>query len=76
MTAVVGRDRELAAFLDVVDKAPRVLPNEGEAGIGKTTLCRAGVETTASASYRMLAAAPAEKEATFSYFAGASRATD
>ena len=70
MTAVVGRDRvlaEIASFLDVADTTPRVLLIEGEAGIGKTTLWRAGVEAAASASYRIVAASPAEKEATFAY---------
>ena len=71
MAAVVGRDRELAeiaSFLDVSDGAPRVLLVEGEAGIGKTTLWRAGVETAArESSYRVLQAAPAEKETTFAY---------
>jgi DNA-binding CsgD family transcriptional regulator len=70
MTAVVGRDRELAeiaSFLDPADRAPRALLIEGEAGIGKTTLWRAAVETAAGGSYEVLQASPAEKEATFAY---------
>jgi DNA-binding CsgD family transcriptional regulator len=71
MGAVVGRDRELAeiaSFLDGSDGAPRVLLVEGEAGIGKTTLWRAGVETAVrELSYRVLEAGPAEKESTFAY---------
>jgi DNA-binding CsgD family transcriptional regulator len=39
----------------------------GEAGIGKTTLWRAGVEWARSAGYRVLVAAPAEAEGSFSY---------
>jgi len=71
MTAVVGRDRELAeiaSFLDPADKAPRALLIEGEAGIGKTTLWRAGVDAASNElPYRVLGASPAEKEATFAY---------
>ena len=43
----MGRDRELDALADFVGCAgplPAVLLFEGEAGIGKTTLWRAGVE--------------------------------
>ena len=42
---VVGRDEELAtvrAFLAEVERLPSVVFIEGEAGIGKTTLWRAG----------------------------------
>src|SRR3954447_6264722 len=47
MAAVVGRDREVedvAAFVDAGGAEARVLVLEGEPGIGKTTLWRAGVE--------------------------------
>ena len=44
---VVGREQELAAvaaFLDEAGELPAALVLEGEAGIGKSTLWRAGVE--------------------------------
>jgi DNA-binding NarL/FixJ family response regulator len=69
-TEVVGRDEELAAvvaFLESTEALPRALLLEGEAGIGKTTLWRAGVEAARELSYGVLRAIPAEKEATFSY---------
>jgi hypothetical protein len=55
---VVGRDRELAAigqFLEGED-LPCVLLIEGEAGIGKTTLWRAGIEAARELSYGVLSA--------------------
>jgi DNA-binding CsgD family transcriptional regulator len=67
---VVGRDEELAAvvaFVESTEALPRALLLEGEAGIGKTTLWRAGVEAARESSYRVLRASPAEKEATFAY---------
>src|SRR2546430_1125524 len=70
MAEVVGRDEELAAvvgFLESTESFPSVLLLEGEAGIGKTTLWRAGVESARALSYSVLRASPGEKEATFSY---------
>ena len=67
---VVGRDKELAvvvAFLESTEALPGALLLEGEAGIGKTTLWRAGVKSARELSYSVLRASPAEKEATFSY---------
>jgi MoxR-like ATPase len=69
-TEVVGRDKELAAVVALLDSTgalPGVVLLEGEAGIGKTTLWRAGVEAARELSYVVLRASPAEKEATFSY---------
>lgn len=57
MTAVVGRDRELAdiaSFLEAGDGARRVLLIEGEAGIGKTTLWRAGLDAARDRGYPVL----------------------
>src|SRR5580765_1614905 len=70
MDTVVGRDRELEqidAFLDVANDAPRVLLVEGEAGIGKTTLWRAGVDAASERGYRVLACSAAASEAQLSF---------
>jgi DNA-binding CsgD family transcriptional regulator len=72
MHAVVGRDRELeaiAAFLDFEPtRAPaRILLVQGEPGIGKTTLWRAGVELGTTRGYRILSCAPAGAEAELAF---------
>ena len=70
--AVVGRDDERAAidaFLAADAPEPHVLLLEGEAGIGKTTLWRGGVESAARLGYRVLRAQPAESERRLSYAA-------
>src|SRR5262245_16711757 len=72
MNAVVGRDREVAeitSFLDIADGASRVLLIEGEAGIGKTTLWRAGIHAARELGYRVLACAGAESETQLSFTA-------
>ena len=51
--------------------APAVLAIEGEAGAGKSTLWRAGVEAAAASGYRLLRSEPSEAEAVLS-FAGLS----
>ena len=69
MPAVVGRDPELARldpFITSVDGA-RALILEGEAGMGKTTLWRAGVELAAEHGIRVLRALPAESEIALSF---------
>jgi DNA-binding NarL/FixJ family response regulator len=68
---VVGRDRELAALADFLGSAPRlpaVLLLEGEAGIGKTTLWRAGVEL-AGDRFRVLTSSPSGAETQLSFAA-------
>src|SRR5215468_5241151 len=72
VAGVVGRDRELAAvaaFLDAVSSGPCGLVLEGAAGIGKTTVWRAGTAWAAERSYTVLSARPAESEATLSFAA-------
>ena len=68
-TEVVGRDEELRTISSFVQRFPPsgALLIEGDAGIGKTTLWRAGVEASRELSYCVLRASPAEKEETFSY---------
>ena len=56
-TDVVGREEEVAAlveFLDARTHLPGVLLLEGDAGIGKTTLWRRGVEFASARAYRVL----------------------
>jgi DNA-binding CsgD family transcriptional regulator len=67
---VIGRDRELARVESFVDasrtQAGRLLL-EGDPGIGKTTLWRAGVDAAERAGYRPLVSRPAEAESSLSY---------
>ncbi|HEY8193286.1 MAG TPA: AAA family ATPase, partial [Gaiellaceae bacterium] len=72
MSAVVGRDRELAeiaSFLDSVRSAPGALVVEGEPGIGKTTVWREAVRVAEAAGFRVLSCRPAESEAKLSFSA-------
>src|SRR5262245_47621026 len=68
--SVVGRDVELASIRDFVtgisDEAS-TLVLEGEAGMGKTTLWRFGLETAESAGLCILAAQPSESETALSF---------
>jgi AAA ATPase domain len=62
---LVGRDEELrslSAFLEHEPEEPAALVLEGEAGIGKSTLWRAGVATARERGFRVLCARPAEAE--------------
>jgi DNA-binding CsgD family transcriptional regulator len=70
MTEVVGRDAELRSLRDFVERVADgavALVLEGEAGMGKTTLWRAGVEAAASAGLRVLQAEPSESETALSF---------
>ena len=72
MTAVVGRDRELAeiaSFLEIREGASRILLLEGEAGIGKSTLWRSGVDLARERGYRVLSCVAARSEAELSFTA-------
>ena len=67
---VVGRDAELASLSDFVNgisDGASALVLEGEAGMGKTTLWRAGVEDALSAGLCVLQAEPAESETALSF---------
>jgi DNA-binding CsgD family transcriptional regulator len=67
---MVGREPELAAvgaFLERLPERAGMLLIEGEAGIGKTTMWRAGVRAAAARGYRVLACAPGEAESTISF---------
>ena len=67
---VVGREAELealAAFLDGSSDIPGAFLLEGEAGIGKTTLWRRGIELAAARSYRVLSCGPSGSETQLSF---------
>ncbi|MGH3129041.1 MAG: ATP-binding protein [Gaiellaceae bacterium] len=69
-TSVVGRDAELGALRDFVtgiSDGASALVLEGEAGMGKTTLWRAGVEDALHAGLCVLRAEPAESETALSF---------
>jgi DNA-binding CsgD family transcriptional regulator len=62
---VVSREEELAsihAFIAEAEGGPGALVLEGEAGIGKSTLWLAGVETARAQGMRVLSSRPAEAE--------------
>ncbi len=62
-TEVVGRQAELEAIdLTLAGKAPRALVLEGPAGIGKTTLWRAGIKRATELGYLVCRASPAATE--------------
>ena len=70
MTAVVGRDRELAeiaSFLELADGAPRILLLEGDAGIGKTTLWEEALRLADKRDFRVLRSRPTQSEAQVAY---------
>jgi DNA-binding CsgD family transcriptional regulator len=63
--SIVARESELEAissFLDLDQAGGRTLLLEGEAGIGKTALWRAGSEEATARGYRVLASSAAEAE--------------
>jgi DNA-binding CsgD family transcriptional regulator len=67
---LVGREEQLARlelFVQGTEKEPAALVLEGEAGIGKTTIWRAGVESARDLGFRVLEAraAAAERELSF-----------
>ncbi len=70
MGAVVGRTAELSAIgnmLDVASREPAALVLEGDAGIGKTTLLRAGVEIARERLFWVLWSSPAAAEVRLAY---------
>lgn len=71
-TTVIGRDAELDAIRDLLDRAasgPVGLVVEGEAGIGKSVLLEAAVEQAAGRGFRVLGSRAAEAEASWSLLA-------
>ena len=69
---VVGREEEIAAlvgFLDSPTSLPGVFLLEGEAGIGKTTLWRWGLDAATARGYRVLSCRTSGSEAQLSFVA-------
>ncbi len=69
---VIGREEELArlnAFLEDMAARPAAMLLEGEPGMGKTTLWRAGIEVAIDRSFRVLTASPTETETAMSFAA-------
>jgi DNA-binding CsgD family transcriptional regulator len=67
---VLGRDEEMLVvgrFLDNLFSGPAACVLEGDAGIGKTALWRAGVAAAGVAGVRVLTCAPAEVETALAY---------
>ena len=76
---VIGREEELAAldaFLDGIPTGFAGLTLAGEAGMGKTTLWRAGLEAARERSFRVLTASPAAAETGMSFAALGDLLTD
>jgi DNA-binding CsgD family transcriptional regulator len=72
LDSVIGRDRELTAIEEALERlgdGPAVLLFEGEPGIGKTTLARAARDCALAAGARVLACAGAVAETRLSYVA-------
>lgn len=76
---IVGREAELEAvrgFVERITDGPRALVLTGEAGVGKTTLWRAGIAEANTRSFRVLTASPAAVETGMSFAALGDLLTD
>ena len=68
LAGTVGRDEELAAVAAFLDgELPAALLLQGEAGIGKTTVWRAGLEQAHARDMCVLVSRPAKSEARLSF---------
>ena len=70
VTQIVGREPQLAllrTFIDEAEGTPAALVLEGESGIGKSTLWRAGVEYALTKGFTVLSSRPAEAERELGY---------
>ena len=70
VAGVIGRDDQIALLVDVfndVERLPQTILVEGEAGMGKTTLVRTGIDIADDLSYRVLSCSPAEAERELSF---------
>ena len=66
MAGLIGRDDELNAVRSLLASPPGVVVIEGEAGIGKTTLLRAGVAEARGLGHTVLEATGADTRLSFS----------
>ena len=69
---LIGRDEELAAvlaFLESTESLPGALLLEGEAGIGKTTILRAGIVAASQSRFCVVSTRPVEAESSLSFVA-------
>jgi len=65
---MIGRERELATIERFLEqRGPAALTIEGEAGVGKSTLLRAGIERAVELGWRVLIARPVEPEAEMAF---------
>ncbi len=67
---VIGRDEELAELDEVLSAlhvGPAGIVLVGDAGVGKTTLWRAGIEAARVLGYHVLETRPAEAEARLAF---------
>jgi DNA-binding CsgD family transcriptional regulator len=67
---VIGRESELATihrFLDAIEPGPTAVLLSGDAGIGKTTVWRRGLDGALERGYRTLSCSPVEAETRLSY---------
>jgi DNA-binding CsgD family transcriptional regulator len=70
--SIIGRDGELVSvdgFLSAIEDGPTALLLDGEAGMGKTVLWKAGLAAASERSYRVLACRPIESETEMAYAA-------
>ncbi|HXV33614.1 MAG TPA: AAA family ATPase [Gaiellaceae bacterium] len=68
--SVIGREEELAQlgdFLSALAAGPAAFVLVGEAGVGKTTLWRAGADAARERGYRVLETRPSEAEARLAF---------
>ncbi|MGH2538896.1 MAG: AAA family ATPase [Actinomycetota bacterium] len=68
--APIGREGEVHVLRDFLEDAaafPDILQIEGDAGIGKTTLWRCGLELAVAHSYRVLSCSPSGAETQLSF---------
>jgi DNA-binding CsgD family transcriptional regulator len=69
---LIGRDREFGLLVEAIEAAgdgPRAIVLEGEAGVGKTALWRAALQSAAERGWRILSSAPAGSEARLAFAA-------
>lgn len=69
---LIGRDRELGALLEALERArhgARAMVLEGEAGVGKTALWRRGLKEARERGWRILPSAPTGSEARLAFAA-------